>query len=67
MKKIYLILIFLVSQVSRGQSQSYEMGGPTGKDTINLIDVLGKKQGKWIIKGKLSFGSDCGSALRCKM
>ncbi len=52
MKKLYFILIFLVYQVSRGQSQSYEMGGASGKDTINLIDVLGKKQGKWIIKGK---------------
>ncbi len=51
MKKIYLILIFLVYQVSRAQSQSYEFGA-TNKDTINLIDALGKKQGKWVIKGK---------------
>ena len=50
MKKFYLIIIFLVYQISRGQSQSYEMG--TKGDTINLIDILGKKQGKWIIKGK---------------
>ena len=49
MKKIYLILVFLVSQISHGQSQSFESGGLAGKDTINLIDVLGKKQGKWII------------------
>ena len=52
MKKIYLILVFLVSQISHGQSQSFESGGPAGKDTINLIDVLGKKQGKWVIRGK---------------
>ena len=52
MKKIYLILIFLVYQISRGQSQSFEMGGSTGKDTMNVIDALGKKQGKWIVKGK---------------
>ena len=51
MKKIYLILIFLVYQISRGQSQSFELGA-NGKDTINLIDVLGKKQGKWIVRGK---------------
>lgn len=51
MKKIYLILIFLVYQISRGQSQSYELAA-NGKDTLNLIDALGKKQGKWIIKGK---------------
>lgn len=51
MKKIYLILIFLVYQISRGQSQSYELA-TNGKDTLNLIDALGKKQGKWIIKGK---------------
>ena len=41
MKIIYLILVFLVSQISHGQSQSFESGGPAGKDTINLIDVLG--------------------------
>lgn len=52
MKKIYFILIFLVYQISRGQSQSYELGGPNNKDTFNLIDALGKKQGKWIIRGK---------------
>jgi len=56
MKKIYLILIFLVYQVSQAQSQSYELGA-NGKDTLNLIDALGKKQGKWIIKGKHKPGS----------
>ena len=49
MKKIYLILIFLVYQVSRGQSQSFEWGGPNNKDTNNLNDVLGKKQGQLVL------------------
>ncbi len=57
MKKIYFILIFLVYQISQGQSQSYEFGGPNNKDTINLIDALGKKQGKWILRGKHKPGS----------
>jgi antitoxin component YwqK of YwqJK toxin-antitoxin module len=56
MKKIYLILIFLVYQVSQAQSQSYELGA-NGKDTFNLVDALGKKQGKWVIKGKHKPGS----------
>jgi antitoxin component YwqK of YwqJK toxin-antitoxin module len=51
MKKIYFLMIFLGYQISQGQSQSFEFA-PNGKDTLNLIDVLGKKQGKWIIKGK---------------
>lgn len=49
MKKVYIFLIFFIYQVSQGQSQSYEMNG---KDTINLIDFQGKKQGKWIVRGK---------------
>ncbi len=57
MKKTYFILIFLVYQISQGQSQSYEFGGPNNKDTINLIDALGKKQGKWILRGKHKPGS----------
>jgi len=57
MKKTYFILIFLVYQISQGQSQSYELGGATGKDTINLIDALGKKQGKWILRGRHKPGS----------
>ena len=55
MKKIYLILIFLVYQVSQAQSQSFEKAA--NGDTINLIDVLGKKQGKWIVRGKHKPGS----------
>ena len=55
MRKTYLIFIFLVYQISQGQSQSYEV--ETNGDTLNLIDALGKKQGKWILKGKHKPGS----------
>lgn len=55
MKKFYLILVFLVYQISQAQSQSYELAN--GKDTINLIDAAGKKQGKWILRGKHKPGS----------
>lgn len=57
MRKVYFILIFLVYQMSQAQSQSYEFGGASGKDTINLIDALGKKQGQWVLKGKHKPGS----------
>lgn len=57
MRKVYFILIFLVYQMSQAQSQSYEFGGTSGKDTINLIDALGKKQGQWVLKGKHKPGS----------
>lgn len=33
------------------QAQSYELGGPAGKDTLNLIDINNWKQGKWITRG----------------
>lgn len=52
MRKVYFIFIFLVYQISQAQSQSFEIGGTSGKDTINLIDALGKKQGNWILKGR---------------
>ncbi|MBS1634863.1 MAG: toxin-antitoxin system YwqK family antitoxin [Bacteroidetes bacterium] len=55
MKKFYLILVFLVYQIGQAQSQSYELG--SNKDTINLIDAVGKKQGKWILRGKHKPGS----------
>jgi antitoxin component YwqK of YwqJK toxin-antitoxin module len=57
MKKIYFLFIFLVSQIIHSKSQSYELGGISGKDTINKSDALGKKQGKWVIKGKHKPGS----------
>lgn len=34
------------------QPQSYEINPLNGKDTINFIDALGKKQRKWIVFGK---------------
>ncbi len=48
MKKLLQIFL-MVSLASSAQSQSYELNG---SDTINKIDVAGKKQGKWILKGK---------------
>ncbi len=47
--KILLQIFLMVSLASSAQSQSYELNG---SDTINKIDVAGKKQGKWILKGK---------------
>ena len=50
MKK--LLLIFLsISLITTAQSQSSELDA-NGKDTINKIDIAGKKQGKWVLKGK---------------
>ncbi len=51
MKKFTFILILIYS-ISHAQSQTYELGGAMGKDTFNLVDATGKKQGKWIIRGK---------------
>lgn len=48
MKKFTLIFLFSFT-VCLAQSQSFEVSGP---DTTNLTDAQGKKQGKWIIKGK---------------
>jgi antitoxin component YwqK of YwqJK toxin-antitoxin module len=48
MRKFTLILLLIVT-VSLAQSQSFEM---SGTDTTNLTDAQGKKQGKWIIRGK---------------
>jgi antitoxin component YwqK of YwqJK toxin-antitoxin module len=44
----FYICFFLVV-VSVAQPQSYEL---EGNDTINVVDAFGKKQGKWIIRGK---------------
>jgi antitoxin component YwqK of YwqJK toxin-antitoxin module len=49
MRNFYLIIIFVVARYGYAQSQSYELNG---KDTINVIDVAGKKQGPWIVWGK---------------
>lgn len=52
MKNIYLIIVFVVARFGYAQSQSYEINPFNKKDTINLIDVTGKKQGPWIVFGK---------------
>ncbi|MBC7865013.1 MAG: hypothetical protein IAF38_18710 [Bacteroidia bacterium] len=49
MKNIYLLFLF-IGGFFYAQPQSYEMFN--GKDTINYIDALGKKQRKWIVFGK---------------
>lgn len=51
MRKFTLISILFFYLSSGAQAQSFEMG-PNGKDTLNLTDAQGKKQGKWIIRGK---------------
>ena len=48
MKK-FLLIFLMISLASFAQSQSFELNG---KDTVNKIDLAGKKQGKWILKGK---------------
>lgn len=32
--------------------QSYELGGPSGKDTMNLVDSYGYKQGLWVTRNR---------------
>ena len=46
--------IFLVFVLSYGhaQPQSFELDPSNGKDSINIIDFTGLKQGRWIIFGK---------------
>ena len=51
MKKFTFILFLVIYTLGNAQSQTFEMG-PNGKDTINLTDAQGKKQGKWILRGK---------------
>jgi len=48
MKKFTLIFL-IVYTLGHAQAQSYEM---VGKDTLNLVDAQGKKQRKWIVRGK---------------
>jgi antitoxin component YwqK of YwqJK toxin-antitoxin module len=48
MKKIALILVFVICKI--GLAQSYEM---YEGDTVNQIDVGGKRQGHWIIFGRM--------------
>ncbi len=49
--------IFLLTIFFTASSQSFELLN-NGKDTINLIDATGKKQGKWVVLGKHKPG-DC--------
>jgi len=48
MKKFTLIFLFIVCKV--GLAQSFVL---KGKDTVNLVDDQGKRQGKWVLTGKL--------------
>jgi antitoxin component YwqK of YwqJK toxin-antitoxin module len=50
MKNIYLLFIF-ISVGLYAQPQSYRISPINGKDTINYVDALGKKQRKWIVFG----------------
>ena len=54
MKKFTFFIFLIVYSLGHGQAQNYEM---LGKDTINLIDAQGKKQGKWIVYGKTKPGT----------
>lgn len=52
--KIFTLIVFMFFTICKAQPQSYEMNG---KDTINLVDAQGKRQGKWIIYGKSKPGT----------
>lgn len=56
MRNFYLVFIFVVFHIASAQPQSYAMDA-NGKDTINIIDAQGLKQGKWKIFGKSKPGS----------
>lgn len=47
--KNFLYIVILVCTGLVTKSQTYEI---VGKDTLNKIDVEGKKQGKWVLFGK---------------
>ncbi len=48
MKKL-LPIFLMITLINFAQSQSSEI---VGNDTLNKIDIAGKKQGKWILRGK---------------
>jgi antitoxin component YwqK of YwqJK toxin-antitoxin module len=50
MKKFTFFILF-ISAVCFAQSQTFELDEKT-KDTLNLVDAQGKKQGKWIVRGR---------------
>ena len=47
-----LFLFWGSSIFSQGVAQTYEFLPGSKKDTINYTDVVGKKQGKWVLFGK---------------
>ncbi|MFI5150383.1 MAG: toxin-antitoxin system YwqK family antitoxin [Bacteroidia bacterium] len=49
MKRFTLILLFVVCRI--GLAQSFSVNG---KDTFNVVDANGKRQGAWVITGKLA-------------
>ncbi|HRD40126.1 MAG TPA: hypothetical protein PLC65_15985 [Bacteroidia bacterium] len=51
MKSFLSAFLTLMALNCFSQAQSYELGGPAGKDTLNLIDINNWKQGKWITRG----------------
>lgn len=51
MKKLFLMICLITIMSSFSQAQSYELTGPAGKDTVNLIDINNFKQGKWATRG----------------
>jgi antitoxin component YwqK of YwqJK toxin-antitoxin module len=50
MKKFTYLIFFICSAIF-AQSQEFEVS-PNGKDTTNFTDAQGKKQGKWVVRGK---------------
>jgi antitoxin component YwqK of YwqJK toxin-antitoxin module len=57
MKKFTLIFLFIVCKI--GLAQSVVLNGKDS--TLNMLDVNGKRQGKWIITGKLANLPDYGA------
>lgn len=51
MKKLFLMIWLIAVKSSFSQANSYELTGPVGKDTVNLMDINNFKQGKWAIRG----------------
>ena len=49
MKKLFFILLIIASRIT--VAQTFEL--VNNKDTINLTDVAGKKQGKWVVTNKM--------------
>lgn len=52
MRNLIWIFVLAMLHPSYGQPQSFEFDPSNSKDTINIIDVKGMKQGRWIVFGK---------------